>query len=226
MTENNNKILLVEGDIDFKEPIEKLLKNEKYDVISALNLKDGVKLLEKEFDIAIFDTNLSDGNGIELLSNFKGKYKKPAILLTVKNSVDDRIEALNNDADYYLPKPVIFNELLAVIRNLLKKYNVQSNYWVLDSSNVSITDPTNKTFKLTNTELNIFKIIVSNNENYISREEIFQVLEKKSTSTTDRSGDMLISRIRKKIDSGNRNKKIFNSIRGKGYKFTPLIKLI
>jgi len=54
MTENNNKILLVEGDIDFKEPIEKLLKNEKYDVISALNLKDGVKLLEKEFDIAIF----------------------------------------------------------------------------------------------------------------------------------------------------------------------------
>lgn len=178
MTENNNKILLVEGDIDFKEPIEKLLKNEKYDVISALNLKDGVKLLEKEFDIAIFDTNLSDGNGIELLSNFKGKYKKPAILLTVKNSVDDRIEALNNDADYYLPKPVIFNELLAVIRNLLKKYNVQSNYWVLDASNVSITDPTNKTFKLTNTELNIFKIIVSNNENYISREEIFQVLEK------------------------------------------------
>jgi len=116
--------------------------------------------------------------------------------------------------------------LLAVIRNLLKKYNVQSNYWVLDASNVSITDPTNKTFKLTNTELNIFKIIVSNNENYISREEIFQVLEKKSTSTTDRSGDMLISRIRKKIDSGNRNKKIFNSIRGKGYKFTPLIKLI
>ena len=133
-------------------------------------------------------------------------------------------EALSYGSDYYLAKPIIFDELLAVIRNLLKKYEVQSNYWILDPSNVSLTDPNNKNFKLTNTEYNIFEIIIKNSDNFISRNEIYKVLGKEFASASDRSGDMLISRIRKKIEPVNKNQKIFNSIRGKGYKFTQLIK--
>ena len=111
--------------------------------------------------------------------------------------------------------------MLAVIKNLLRKYDLQPSYWVLDELNLTITDPENKTYTLTITEYNIFKIIYESDENYISREEIYQVLGKKSTSSSERSGDMLISRIRKKIDLGNKNKnkKTFTSIRGKGYKF-------
>ena len=155
---------------------------------------------------------------------YKEKYKKPAILLTIKNALEDRIEALSYGSDYYLAKPIIFDELLAVIRNLLKKYEVQSNYWILDPSNVSLTDPNNKKFKLTNTEYNIFEIIIKNSDNFISRNEIFKVLGKEEASSSDRSSDMLISRIRKKIEPVSKNQKIFTSIRGKGYKFTQLIK--
>lgn len=217
-------ILFVENDIDFSQPMEKLLILEKFNVITASSIDLAKQKIDQKFDIAIFDTNLSEGNPIELLRFFKKKFKKPVILLTVKNSVNDRIVGLDNNADYYLPKPVIFEELLAVIKNLLRKYDLQPSYWVLDELNLTITDPENKTYTLTITEYNIFKIIYESNENYISREEIYQVLGKKSTSSSERSGDMLISRIRKKIDLGNKNKKTFTSIRGKGYKF--LSKLI
>lgn len=217
-------ILFVENDIDFSQPMEKLLILEKFNVITASSIDLAKQKIDQKFDIAIFDTNLSEGNPIELLRFFKKKFKKPVILLTVKNSVNDRIVGLDNNADYYLPKPVIFEELLAVIKNLLRKYDLQPSYWVLDELNLTITDPENKTYTLTITEYNIFKIIYESDENYISREEIYQVLGKKSTSSSERSGDMLISRIRKKIDLGNKNKKTFTSIRGKGYKF--LSKLI
>ena len=217
-------ILFVENDIDFSQPMEKLLILEKFNVITASSIDLAKQKIDQKFDIAIFDTNLSEGNPIELLRFFKKKFKKPVILLTVKNSVNDRIVGLDNNADYYLPKPVVFEELLAVIKNLLRKYDLQPSYWVLDELNLTITDPENKTYTLTITEFNIFKIIYESDENYISREEIYQVLGKKSTSSSERSGDMLISRIRKKIDLGNKNKKTFTSIRGKGYKF--LSKLI
>jgi len=212
-------ILFVENDIDFSQPMEKLLILEKFNVITASSIDLAKQKIDQKFDIAIFDTNLSEGNPIELLRFFKKKFKKPVILLTVKNSVNDRIVGLDNNADYYLPKPVVFEELLAVIKNLLRKYDLQPSYWVLDELNLTITDPENKTYTLTITEYNIFKIIYESDENYISREEIYQVLGKKSTSSSERSGDMLISRIRKKIDLGNKNKKTFTSIRGKGYKF-------
>ena len=212
-------ILFVENDIDFSQPMEKLLILEKFNVITASSIDLAKQKIDQKFDIAIFDTNLSEGNPIELLRFFKKKFKKPVILLTVKNSVNDRIVGLDNNADYYLPKPVVFEELLAVIKNLLRKYDLQPSYWVLDELNLTITDPENKTYTLTITEYNIFKIINESDENYISREEIYQVLGKKSTSSSERSGDMLISRIRKKIDLGNKNKKTFTSIRGKGYKF-------
>ena len=212
-------ILFVENDIDFSQPMEKLLILEKFNVITASSIDLAKQKIDQKFDIAIFDTNLSEGNPIELLRFFKKKFKKPVILLTVKNSVNDRIVGLDNNADYYLPKPVVFEELLAVIKNLLRKYDLQPSYWVLDELNLTITDPENKTYTLTITEFNIFKIIYESDENYISREEIYQVLGKKSSSSSERSGDMLISRIRKKIDLGNKNKKTFTSIRGKGYKF-------
>ena len=212
-------ILFVENDIDFSQPMEKLLILEKFNVITASSIDLAKQKIDQKFDIAIFDTNLSEGNPIELLRFFKKKFKKPVILLTVKNSVNDRIVGLDNNADYYLPKPVVFEELLAVIKNLLRKYDLQPSYWVLDELNLTITDPENKTYTLTITEYNIFKIIYESDENYISREEIYQVLGKKSTSSSERSGDMLISRIRKKIDLINKNKKTFTSIRGKGYKF-------
>ena len=212
-------ILFVENDIDFSQPMEKLLILEKFNVITASSIDVAKQKLDQKFDIAILDTNLSEGNPIELLRFFKEKFKKPLILLTVKNSVNDRIVGLNNNADYYLPKPVVFEELLAVIKNLLRKYELQSSYWVLDELNLTITDPENKTYTLTITEYNIFKIIYESDENYISREEIYEVLGKKLTSASERSGDMLISRIRKKIDLGNKNKKTFTSVRGKGYKF-------
>jgi len=212
-------ILFVENDIDFSQPMEKLLILEKFNVITASSIDVAKQKLDQKFDIAILDTNLSEGKPIELLRFFKEKFKKPLILLTVKNSVNDRIVGLNNNADYYLPKPVVFEELLAVIKNLLRKYELQSSYWVLDELNLTITDPENKTYTLTITEYNIFKIIYESDENYISREEIYEVLGKKLTSASERSGDMLISRIRKKIDLGNKNKKTFTSIRGKGYKF-------
>ena len=212
-------ILFVENDIDFSQPMEKLLILEKFNVITASSIDLAKQKIDQKFDIAIFDTNLSEGNPIELLRFFKKKFKKPVILLTVKNSVNDRIVGLDNNADYYLPKPVVFEELLAVIKNLLRKYDLQPSYWVLDELNLTITDPENKTYTLTITEYNIFKIIYESDENYISREEIYEVLGKKLASASERSGDMLISRIRKKIDLGNKNKKTFTSIRGKGYKF-------
>ena len=71
MTVDNKNILFVENDPDFREPIEKLLKLEKFNVISASNIKDGVKLLDNNYDLAIFDTKFIEGDGIELLKIYK-----------------------------------------------------------------------------------------------------------------------------------------------------------
>ena len=222
---NKKTILFIENDLDFRLPLEKLLKLEQFDVINAGNLEDAKQNLNKSFDITILNTDLPDGNGIDLLKILKEKFYKPVILLTIKDKLEDKIEGLNNNADYYLTKPIKFDELIAVIWNLLRKYKTKSDYWILDQFSISLITPEYKTIKLTNTEYNIFKIIIKNKGNFISRDEIFKELGKKIKTKLDRSGDMLISRIKKKVGDNNKNQKLFISIRGKGYKFLSKIKL-
>lgn len=210
-------ILFLEDDQDLRESISKLLISAGYKITATKDLRTAKEKLNDELDLAIIDINLPDGDGTDFLKDFKKTYKKPAILMTTKKTVEDRVKGLEDGADYYLPKPIVFDELNSIIKNLTKNYGVQIEQWILNEFDLSILTPKSKRIQLNKNEFAVLKHICKSKDLSIKRDNIATIMEKKY-DPLDRSYDMFISRIKKKIDPNN-EMKIFSAIRGKGYKF-------
>ena len=143
--------------------------------------------------------------------------------MTTKKTVEDRVKGLEDGADYYLPKPIVFDELNSVIKNLIRNYEIGDEQWILNEFDLSILTPKSKRIKLNKNEFAVLKHICKSKDLSIERDNIAMIMEKKS-DPLDRSYDMFISRIKKKIDPNN-EMNVFSSIRGKGYKFLSNISI-
>lgn len=216
-------ILLLEDDIDFLESLTKLLNQEKYRVYQAQDIKSAITLLKEDIDFAIIDINLPDGDGLDFLTMFKKRFKKPAILLTTKKAVEDKVKGLSYGVDYYLSKPVNFDELFAIIKNLLNKYEIYDAEWILNEDELSVTTPLLEKIQLNLKEFMIMKHISLKDDKIISRNSIAEILNKKYVPL-DRSLDMFVNRLKKKIDPKN-NKDLLSSVRGQGYRFDKKISI-
>ena len=219
----NINILFLEDDQDLRESVSKLLISAGYKITAAKDLRSAKEKLNDDLDLAIIDINLPDGDGTDFLKDFKKAYKKPAILMTTKKTVEDRVKGLEDGADYYLPKPIAFDELNSVIKNLIRNYEIEGAQWILNEFDLSILTPKSKRIQLNKNEFAVLKYICKSKDLSIERNNIAKIMEKKY-DPLDRSYDMLISRIRKKIDPNN-EMNIFSSIRGKGYKFLSNISI-
>jgi len=219
----NINILFLEDDQDLRESVSKLLISAGYKITAAKDLRSAKEKLNDDLDLAIIDINLPDGDGTDFLKDFKKTYKTPAILMTTKKTVEDRVKGLEDGADYYLPKPIVFDELNSVIKNLIRNYEIGDEQWILNEFDLSILTPKSKRIKLNKNEFAVLKHICKSKDLSIERDNIATIMEKKY-DPLDRSYDMLISRIRKKIDPNN-EMNIFSSIRGKGYKFLSNISI-
>ncbi|MDA9078351.1 response regulator transcription factor [Pelagibacteraceae bacterium] len=220
MENNKNHILIVDDDNRIRDLLKDYLSENRYIVSSAENADQAKeKLKYLKFDIIILDVMMPGQNGYELTKEIKKKIKIPIILLTAKGEVENRIKGLELGADDYIGKPFEPKELLLRIKNIIDKNNkidLKSKHYVGDAEidlNKMTVGLNNKFKKINNTEKKVLIEMLANPGTTFSREEIGKV----SGISQERSIDVMITRLRQKIELDPKNPKYLQTIRGSGY---------
>ena len=220
MENNKIHILIVDDDNRIRNLLKDYLSENNYIVSTAENAKQAkLKLNYLKFDIAILDIMMPGQDGYELTRDIKKEKKLPIILLTAKGEVENRIKGLEIGADDYIGKPFEPKELLLRINNVVKnnkKINLSKKYFIgeaeidLDKMNIILK---NKLKKINNSEKKILIEMLSSPGKTFSREEIGEI----SNINQERSIDVMITRLRQKIENNPKKPKYLQTIRGSGY---------
>ena len=220
MENNKNHILVVDDDDRIRSLLKDYLKDNNFIVSTAENAEQAKNKLEYlKFDIIILDVMMTGQNGYELTAEIKKKMKVPIILLTAKGEVENRIKGLEIGADDYIGKPFEPKELLLRIKNIINKdnkINLNSKYHV-GSAEIDLNKMTiklnGKLKKINNSEKKILIEMLSSPGKTHTREEIGKISE----ISQERSIDVMITRLRQKLEVNPKNPKYLQTIRGSGY---------
>ena len=220
MENNKNHILIVDDDDRIRNLLKDYLSENRYIVSTAENAEQAKeKLKYLKFDILILDVMMPGQNGYELTKEIKKQIKVPIILLTAKGEVENRIKGLELGADDYLSKPFEPKELLLRLKNIINKNNkidFKSKHIVgtaeIDLNKMSI-NLNSKSKKINNSEKKILIEMLMNPGTTYSREEIGRI----SGISQERSIDVMITRLRQKLEINPKNPKYLQTIRGSGY---------
>ena len=213
-------ILIVDDDDRIRELVKQYLNDNDYLVTtanSAEDAKEKVNILK--FDIIVLDIMMPGKSGLEFTNENKKKINTPIILLTAKGEALDRIEGLETGADDYLAKPFEPRELVLRIKNILQKTKNKIQKRVVNFSNINIDlnklliIKNNKEFKINNTEKKILEKMINSPGEIFTRENIGKLIN----LDKERSIDVIITRLRKKIEDDPKKPKYLQTIRGTGY---------
>ncbi len=213
-------ILIVDDDDRIRNLLKDFLFNNNYIISTAENADQAKEKLNYfKFDIIILDVMMPGQNGYELTKDIRKKINIPIILLTAKGEVEFRIKGLELGADDYIGKPFEPKELLLRIKNILKKTNkvdLSSKHFVGNAKinlNKMVINLNNKEKKINNSEKKVLIEMLSNPGKTYSRSEIGKI----SGISQERSIDVMITRLRQKLEENPKNPKFLQTIRGSGY---------
>ena len=220
MEKIKHHILVVDDDDRIRDLVKEYL-NENGFIVSTGNSAGEAKIrLEYfKFDLIVLDVMMPGKNGLEFIRENKKKIDTPIILLTAKGETNDRVEGLEIGADDYLSKPFEPKELILRIKNILAKTKKDNQKRVIIFDNIKIDlnkllifKDTNE-FKINNTEKIILEKMINKPGKTFSREDIGQLID----LDKERSIDVIITRLRKKIETDPKNPKYLQTLRGAGY---------
>ena len=213
-------ILIVDDDDRIRELVKQYLNENDYLVTTANSAEDAKEKVNIiKFDIIILDIMMPGQSGLDFTNENKKKINTPIILLTAKGEPSDRIGGLEIGADDYLAKPFEPKELVLRIKNILNKTKSKNQKRVVNFSNInidlnkSLIIKNNREFKINNTEKIILEKMINSPGETFTREEIGKLIN----LDKERSIDVIITRLRKKIEVDPKNPKFLQTIRGTGY---------
>ena len=213
-------ILVVDDDEGIRNLVKKYLNENNFLVTTADSAEDALqKIIVIKFDLIILDIMMPGKSGLDFLKDNKKTLDTPIILLTAKGGTDERVEGLEIGADDYLPKPFEPKELILRIKNILNKTIKTEQKRIIEFEKVKINlnklliIKNNKEFKINNTEKIILEKMINNPGKTFSREDIGKIIK----LDKERSIDVIITRLRKKIEIDPKNPKFLQTIRGAGY---------
>ena len=213
-------ILIVDDDEGIRNLVKQYLNENNFLITTANSAEDAKeKISIIKFDLIVLDIMMPGKSGLEFTMENKKKINTPIILLTAKGEPDERIEGLEVGADDYLPKPFEPKELVLRIHNILNKTKNKNEKRFIEFDNIKIdlnklTIIKNKNeFKINNTEKIILEKMINAPGETFSRESIGNLIN----IDKERSVDVIITRLRKKIESDPKNPKYLQTIRGTGY---------
>ncbi len=220
MENNKNHILIVDDDNRIRNLLKDYLTENNYIVSTAEDADQAKRKLQfLKFDIIILDVMMPGQNGYELTKEIKKQIKIPIILLTAKGEVENRIKGLELGADDYIGKPFEPKELLLRIKNIINK-NTKIHFkstHIVGKAEINLNKMTvslnGKFKKINNSEKKILIEMLSNPGTTYSREEIGKI----SGISQERSIDVMITRLRQKLEINPKNPKYLQTIRGSGY---------
>ena len=213
-------ILVVDDDDGIRELVKKYLSENNFLITTANSAEDAKeKISIIKFDLIVLDIMMPGKSGLEFTSENKDNINTPIILLTAKGESSERVEGLEVGADDYLPKPFEPKELVLRIKNILNKTKNKNIKRIIEFDNIKIDlnklliIQNKKEFKINNTEKTILeKMIIAPGQTF-SRESIGKIIN----LGKERSIDVIITRLRKKIEINPKNPKYLQTIRGSGY---------
>ena len=213
-------ILVVDDDDGIRDLVKQYLNENNFLVTTANSAEDANKKIEVvKFDLIVLDIMMPGKSGLEFTRENKNAIKTPIILLTAKSEVSERVEGLEVGADDYLPKPFEPKELVLRIKNILNKTKRRDLKRVIDFGSIKIDlnkhliIKNSKEYKINNTEKIILEEMINSPGKTFSRDEIGRILN----LDKERSIDVIITRLRKKIELDPKNPKYLQTIRGAGY---------
>lgn len=213
-------ILVVDDDDGIRSLVKKYLNENNYLVTTAKSAEDAIEKTSLiKFDIIVLDIMMPGKSGLEFTNEYKNKINTPIILLTAKGEANERVEGLESGADDYLPKPFEPKELVLRINNILNKTKKNNQKRVVKFDNIEIDlnklliIQNDKEFKINNTEKIILEKMINEPGKTFSREAIGKLID----LDKERSIDVIITRLRKKIEINPKNPKYLQTLRGAGY---------
>ena len=213
-------ILVVDDDDGIRSLIKQYLNENNFLVTtsnSAENAKEKVSIIK--FDLIVLDVMMPGKSGLDFIKENKSEIDTPIILLTAKGEAEDRVGGLEIGADDYLPKPFEPKELILRIKNILNKTKKNDLKRIITFDNIKIDlnklliTKNDHEFKINNTEKIILEKMINNPGKTFSRESIGKLIDLEK----EKSIDVIITRLRKKIELNPKNPKYLQTLRGAGY---------
>lgn len=228
-----NKILVVDDTKDIRDMLETYLTSINMEVQTAENGRVALEILDNTFDLVILDIMMPVMDGIECLKELRKEYMTPVIFLTAKGSDMDKIKGVNQGADEYLVKPVNIVELSLKINSIIRRYKEYGGKNEVDNATVSnkikieniLIDldaqavyKDNEDLKLTKTEYNILKLLVTNRGRVYNYNQILDNVNDDEYSFASANSVIVhVKNLRKKIEDDTKNPKIIKNKWGVGY---------
>ncbi|TLD83833.1 acid response regulator transcription factor ArsR [Helicobacter trogontum] len=221
------EILMIEDDVELAEVLSDYLKQHDIHVTNYDEPYTGMSALAtKHFDLLLLDLTLPNLDGLEVCKKVAKQKNIPIIISSARSDVNDKVKALDSGADDYIPKPYDPKELVARIQSLLRRYSQKmAEERVADKSVIfSIDKDTREVFfkdkklDLTRAEYEILTLLISKKGHVFSREAIAIESESINPESSNKSIDVIIGRLRSKIEENPKNPQYIISVRGVGYK--------
>jgi two-component system OmpR family response regulator len=229
-------IAVVEDDPDISRMMVSCMTEHGFDVSPTRSGRELDRLMSgAKVDLVILDVGLPGEDGLSICRRLRGKSSVPIIMVTARSSDTDRIVGLELGADDYLPKPFNPRELVARVRAVMRRSINQAppaaempqtllfEGWRLDTARRQLFDPEGMPRALTSGEFNILSIFCQNSRKVLSRDDLLDMLHGRAAAVFDRSIDVQISRLRRKIETSLKDPSFIKTIRYGGYFFTPMV---
>lgn len=229
-------ILIVDDDVQIRQLIGRFLSQYGYRISGA---RDGREMrdimLSARIDLVILDIMLPGVSGLDLCRELRLSSNIPIIMLTARDDDADRIVGLELGADDYVPKPFNPRELLARIRAVFRRVtnppesgkdgstSFQFAGWTLDTRRRELTSPSAVVVDLSSGEFELLLAFIGHPQRVLSRDQLLELTRQRAHGAFDRSIDVQVSRLRRKIDTEDSEVALIKTIRGVGYLFTPTV---
>ena len=236
---DNGHILVVDDQQEIRDVVQEYLTGEGFRVSTA---HDGAGmrrvLSQSAADLVILDLMLPGEDGLTLARSLRSQSGIGIIILTGRGETVDRIIGLEMGADDYLPKPFHLRELLARVKSVLRRVQSRTGEgpqpvrsrarfagWSLDLSSRELTSPGGEAVRLTTGEFDLLAAFVSNANQVLSRDRLLDLARNREAGPFDRTIDVQVGRLRRKLEDDSQNPTLIKTVRGSGYIFTPAVDL-
>jgi len=221
--QSKTEILVVEDDDVNRYLCETLLRKEGYEVTSVASFQDARIALEKRnYPLVILDLNLPDGDGLGLARSFSNELSRKFLIMTARDAAQERYLGFEAGAADYLIKPFHPGELLHRVRNLLPETKKQDHLvfgeWTINLSSRTLVDQGGNAVSLTRGEFDLLATLAASGGRVISRDTLLEEISRDAVNASTRTVDVLVSRIRKKIEPNPASPRYVLTVPSLGYR--------
>lgn len=233
MNQNSTHILVVDDHSEIRDLLKRFLEQHGLRVSCARDGKEMKRLLEeREFDLLVLDLMMPGEDGLTLCRELRAKSSLPIIMLTAMGEETDRIIGLEMGADDYLAKPFNPRELLARIKAVMRRIQVEPqpvaealtrdlrfDRWLLDINRRELVDEEGVGLSLSTAEFDLLRVFLERPQRVLSRDQLLDLARGREAVAFDRAIDTLVSRLRRKLERDPKNPELIKTIWGGGYLF-------